>query len=63
MFSYGRTSFGRPTITDLRKLCIDTGCSLEDLREAIDDRDEWRESDSRKSVLAVRHDDNDNMSN
>ena len=37
-----------PFHTDVQVLadqhfCMDTGCSLEDLLEAIDDRDEWRE--------------------
>ena len=40
---HGRASIGRPTRTYQRHLCTDTGCSLEDLPEAIDDRDEWRE--------------------
>ena len=30
------------TNKNLQHLYIDTGCSLEDLREAIDDRDEWQ---------------------
>ena len=41
--SNGRVSVGRPTRTYLQQLCTDTGCSLEDLQEATDDRDEWRE--------------------
>ena len=39
--SHGRASIGRPARTYLQQLCMDTGCSLEDLLEAIDDRDEW----------------------
>ena len=27
----------------LQQLCTDTGCSLEDLPEAMDDRNLWRE--------------------
>ena len=42
--SHGRASIGRPTRTYLQQLCADTGCSLEDLLKAMDDRDEWRES-------------------
>ena len=41
--SYGRASVGRPTRTYVQQLCTDTGCSLEDLMEAIDESDEWRE--------------------
>ena len=32
---------------------VTTGCSLEDLPKAIDDRDEWRERESEKSVIAT----------
>ena len=32
-----------PTKTYLKQLCTDTGCSLEDLPETMDDRDDWRE--------------------
>ena len=45
------------------KLCTDTGYNLEDLSEAMDDRDEWRETErereSWKFVLAAHDDDND----
>ena len=34
-----RASVGRPTKTYQEQLCKDTGCSLEDLPEAMDDRD------------------------
>ena len=34
---------GRPTRTYQQQLCTDTGCSLEDLPEAMDDRDKWQE--------------------
>ena len=40
--SHGHSSIGRPTRTYLLQLCTNTGCSLEDLPEAMDDRDEWR---------------------
>ena len=44
--SHGRTSVGRPARTHLSELnCKNTGYSLEDLPEAMDDRDEWRERD------------------
>ena len=42
--SNGQTSVGRPARTYLQPLSADTGCSLEDLQGAIDDRDGWRES-------------------
>ena len=54
---HGRASVGRPTKTYLQRLDTDTGCSQEDLPEAMDERHEWRESG--KSVLAPRHE-NDN---
>ena len=54
--SHGRVGVGRPR-TYLQQLCVDTGYSLEDLPEVMDDKDEWQES--RKSVLAARHDDDD----
>ena len=41
--SHGRAKVGRPSRTYLLHLCADTRCSLEDLQEAMDDRDEWRE--------------------
>ena len=41
--SYGRAKAGRPARTYIQKLCEDTGCSPEDLSEAMNDREEWRE--------------------
>ena len=41
--SHGRASIGRSASTYLQLLCTDKGCSLEDLLEAMDDRDRWRE--------------------
>ena len=55
--SQGRASVWRPT-TYLQQYCTDTGCSLEDLSKAVDDRVGWRERERvRKSVQAVWHDD------
>ena len=34
---------GLPTKTDINKPCEDTGCCLEDLKDAMNSRDEWRE--------------------
>ena len=38
--SRGRASVGRPTRAYLQHLCTDTECSLEDLPEVMEDRDE-----------------------
>ena len=38
--SYGRAKAGRPAQTYIRQLSEDTGCSLEDLLEAMNDREE-----------------------
>ena len=40
--THGRASIGRPGRTYLHQLCADTGCSLKDLLEAMDDRDRRR---------------------
>ena len=34
---------GWPTKTYLQQLCMDTGCSLEDLSGAMNDKDDWQE--------------------
>ena len=41
--SHGRAKARRPAQTYIQQLCEDTGCSLEDLPEAMNDREEWRE--------------------
>ena len=41
--SHGRAKAGRPARTDIQQLCADTGCSPEDLPEAMDDREGWPE--------------------
>ena len=41
--TYGRTKAGRPARTYIQQLCKDTGCSSEDLPEAMNDREKWRE--------------------
>ena len=38
-----RAKAGRPARTYIQQLCEDTGCSPEDLPEAMNDREEWRE--------------------
>ena len=41
--TYGRTKTGQPARTYTQQLCEDMGCSPEDLPEAMNDREEWRE--------------------
>ena len=41
--TYGRTKAGRPARAYIQQLCEDTGCSPEDLPEAMNDREKWRE--------------------
>ena len=40
--SHGRAKAGRPARTCIQQLCEDTGCSPEDLPEAMNDKEEWR---------------------
>ena len=41
--TYGRAKAGRPARTCIQQLCEDTGCSPEDLLEAMNNREKWRE--------------------
>ena len=41
--SHGRAKAGQPARTYIQQLWADTGCSLEDLSGAKDDRDGWQE--------------------
>ena len=41
--TYGRVKAGRPAGTCIQQLCEDTGCIPEDLPEARNDREKWRE--------------------
>ena len=41
--AYGRAKAGRPARTYIQLLCDDTGCNPEDLPEAMNDREKWRE--------------------
>ena len=41
--THGRAKSGRPARTYIQQLYEDTGCSLEDLPEAMKDRENWRE--------------------
>ena len=41
--AYGQSKAGRPARTYIQQLCNDTGCNPEDLPEAMNDRETWRE--------------------
>ena len=41
--TYDRAKAGRPSRTRIQQLCEDTGCSPEDLSEAMNYREKWRE--------------------
>ena len=41
--TYGRAKAGRRARIYIQQLCEDTGCSPEDLPEAMNDREKWRE--------------------
>ena len=41
--TYGRAKTGQPARTYIQQLCEDTECSPEDLLEAMNDREKWRE--------------------
>ena len=41
--THGRAKAGRPARTYIQQLYEDTGCCLEDLLEAMNDREKWRE--------------------
>ena len=55
--THRRASVGRPAVSYLPQFCVDTGCHLEDLLWAMDDRVGWKESG--KSVLSAWLDDDD----
>ena len=41
--THGCARVGRPARTYIQQLCEDTGCNPEDLPEAMNDREKWRE--------------------
>ena len=41
--AYGQSKAGRPARTFIQQLCDDMGCNPEDLPEAMNDRETWRE--------------------
>ena len=47
--TYGRAKAGQPARTYIQQLCKDTGCSPEDLPEAMNDGEKWR-----KRVRGIR---------
>ena len=53
--TYGRAKAGRPARTYIQQLCVDTGCSPEDLLEAMNDREKRRErvSDNGKMMMMI----------
>ena len=51
--SHRHASVGRLARTYQPQLCTDTGCSLEDLPEAMDDRDGWRKRVSEMMMIYV----------
>ena len=59
-FSRGRAKAGWPARTYIQQLCADTGCSLEDLPKAMDDKEGWWKG-SGIFVLMVWHDDDDEL--
>ena len=56
--TYGRAKSGRPARTYVQQLCEDTGCSPDEMLEAMNDRESGKRG-SWISVLAARHDDDD----
>ena len=59
--AYSQSKAGRPARTYIQQLCDDTGCNPEDLAKAMNDRETWRERGFGISMLAVRHDDGDEV--
>ena len=41
--TYGQSKAGRPARTFIQQLCDDTGCNPQDLPNAMNDRETWRE--------------------
>ena len=54
--SHGRAKARRPVRTYIHQLCVDTGCSLEDLPKAMNERE-----GSGISVLMARYDNDDDI--
>ena len=58
--AYGQAKAGRPARTCIQQLSEDTVCYAEDPPKAMNDREKWRER-VRISLLAARHDDDDDF--
>ena len=54
MRTHGHVNIGRPAKTYIHQLCMDTGCSLEDLLRAMDDRERGRERERGGGIDSVR---------
>ena len=59
--TYGWAKAGRPARTYIQQLCEDMGCSPEDLPEAMNDREKWRERVRDICASAQHNDDNDDI--
>ena len=59
--SHGRAKVGRPARTYIQQLCVDTGCSPEDLLGAMNDRKGWRERVGVTALMARYDDDDDDF--
>ena len=61
--TYSRAKAGRPARTYIQQLCEDTGCSPEDLPEAMNDREKWRERvrDIRAASTDIPDNDDDDI--
>ena len=57
--AYGQAKAGRPARTYIQQLCEYTGCSPEDLPEAMNDRVKWRERVSDICASGTWHDDDE----
>ena len=51
--AYGQAKAGRPARTYRQQLCEDTGCSSEDLPEAMNDREKWQESGTTLMMIYI----------
>ena len=55
--AYGQAKAGRPARTYIQQLCEDTGCSFEDLPEAMNDREGVEREGQGYPCAVTRHDD------
>ena len=54
--AYGQSKAGRPAWTYIQQLCDDTGCNLEELPEAMNDRETWRERVNAMLMMMMMND-------